>query len=187
MAPAVVASVFLTGCPRVLYLDYQPSTSMKGSGAVQVEGFAYAGHPTGLMKNKEVESGAQDPEALYLSEDIGEFFAGALKKELTLAGYNVGPDSPRTVSGTIEQFFLDYVGQQDQRFKIQTTFQISRADGPAFIHFLSVGAPAIQRLDEERVAHRARRQGLYRYVHEGCPSGRSALVRAGTGRMKRGS
>ena len=132
MAPAVVASVFLTGCPRVLYLDYQPSTSMKGSGAVQVEGFAYAGHPTGLMKNKEVESGAQDPEALYLSEDIGEFFAGALKKELTLAGYNVGPDSPRTVSGTIEQFFLDYVGQQDQRFKIQTTFQISRADGPAF-------------------------------------------------------
>ena len=132
MAPAVVASVFLTGCPRVLYLDYQPSTSMKGSGAVQVVGFAYAGHPTGLMKNKEVESGAQDPEALYLSEDIGEFFAGALKKELTLAGYNVGPDSPRTVSGTIEQFFLDYVGQQDQRFKIQTTFQISRADGPAF-------------------------------------------------------
>ena len=132
MAPAVVASVLLTGCPRVLYLDYQPSTSMKGSGAVQVEGFTYAGHPTGLMKKKEVESGAQDPEALYLSQDIGEFFAGALKKELTRAGYNVGPDSPRTVSGTIEQFFLDYLGQQDQRFEIQTTFQISRVDGPPF-------------------------------------------------------
>jgi hypothetical protein len=60
------------------------------------------------------------------------FFSGALKKELALAGYDLRSDSTRTVSGTIEQFFLDYVGQQDQRFKIQTTFQIARKDAPAF-------------------------------------------------------
>jgi hypothetical protein len=84
------------------------------------------------MKEKELQSGSRDPEALYLSQDIGEFFAGALKKELALAGYDLRPESTRTASGTIEQFFLDYVDQHDQRFIIQTTFQIVRKDAPTF-------------------------------------------------------
>jgi uncharacterized lipoprotein YajG len=125
-------TVLLSGCPRVLYLDYHPSTSTKGTGSVRVDTFAYAAHPTGLMKEKEVESDARDPELLYLSQDIGEFFAGALKKELTLAGYHLSADSSRTVTGTIEQFFLEYVGRQDQRFEIHTTFQIARPGAPAF-------------------------------------------------------
>jgi hypothetical protein len=115
-----------------LYLDYHPSTSIRGSGPIRIDAFAYSGHPTGLMKEKELQSSSRDPEALYLSQDIGEFFAGALKKELTLAGYDLRADSARTVSGTIEQFFLDYVDQQDQRFIIQTTFQILREDAPPF-------------------------------------------------------
>jgi hypothetical protein len=79
-----------------------------------------------------VESGAQDPEVLYLSQDIGEFFAAALTKELTRAGYEVGRDSSRAVSGTIEQFYLDYVGRHDQLFKIETTFRVARDGAPAF-------------------------------------------------------
>ena len=123
---ALLAMTVLTGCPRVLYLDYHPSASFKGSGPVRVDAFSYAGHPTGLMQQKEVESDNQDPEVLYLSEDIGEFFAGALRKELTRAGYEPRTDASRTVSGTIEQFYLDYVGRTDQRFKIETTFQVAR-------------------------------------------------------------
>ena len=122
----------LTGCPRVLYLDYHPSGSITGSGPVRVDAFSYAGHPTGLMEQKEVASGDQDPEVLYLSQDIGEFFAGALKKELTLAGYELRADAPRTVSGTIEQFYLTYVGRTDQRFKIETTFQVAGEGREAF-------------------------------------------------------
>src|SRR5687767_14609715 len=100
-----MAVTVLTGCPRVLYLDYQPSASITGSGPVRVDTFMYAGHPTGLMQQKEVESSEYDPERLFLSQDIGEFFANALRKELTSAGYEASPDSARTVSGTIEQFF----------------------------------------------------------------------------------
>lgn len=100
---------------------------------MRVDTFIYAGHPTGLMQQKEVESSEYDPERLFLSQDIGEFFANALRKELTSAGYKASPDSTRTVSGTIEQFFLDYVGGQEQRFQIQTLFEVSRQGGPPFV------------------------------------------------------
>jgi hypothetical protein len=123
---ATVLSLTLSGCPRVLYLDYQPSTSVRGSGAVRVDSFAYTGHPRGLMQQKELESGGRDVEALYLSQDIGEFFAGALKKELVSAGYELKPDAVRVVSGTIDHFFLDYVGREDQRFQMQATFRVER-------------------------------------------------------------
>jgi hypothetical protein len=131
LAVLFTAAVLLAGCPRVLYLDYQPSTLVKGSGPIRIENFTYAGHPTGLMKGNELQSSSRDPEALYLSQNIGDFFAGALKKEFVLAGYDLRPDSTRTTSGTIEQFFLDYI-EQDQRFIIQTTFQVERQDAPAF-------------------------------------------------------
>jgi len=132
ISTAILAVTVLTGCPRVLYLNYQPSASIKGSGPVRVGAFTYAGHPTGLMRQKEVESGRKDPEMLFLSQDIGEFFAGALIKELTLAGYEPRVDSSRAVSGTIEQFYLDYVGQHDQLFKIETTFLVAREGTPPF-------------------------------------------------------
>lgn len=132
LAVLLTTAVLLSGCPRVLSLDYQPSTSIKGSGPIRVDAFAYAGHPTGLMKEKELQSSSRDPEALYLSQNIGDCFAGALKKELALAGYDIRSDSTRTASGTIEQFFLDYVDQHAQRFIIQTTFHIARQDAPAF-------------------------------------------------------
>ena len=132
ISAALLVVTVLTGCPRVLYLDYQPSTSITGSGPVRVDAFTYAGHPTGLMQQKEVKSDEQDPEVLYLSQDIGDFFAAALKKELTRAGYALGEDSSRAISGTIDQFYLDYVGRQDQRFKIETSFRVVRQDGQPF-------------------------------------------------------
>jgi hypothetical protein len=129
---ALVAVTVLTGCPRVLYLDYHPSALLKGAGPVRVGAFTYAGHPTGLMRQKEVESGQKDPEVLFLSQDIGEFFAAALTKELVSAGYEPRPDAPKTISGNIEQFYLDYVGQHDQLFKIETRFEILSEGSPAF-------------------------------------------------------
>jgi hypothetical protein len=67
----LIVACLSSGCPRVLSLDYQPSNSVKGNGTVQVTPFLYAGHPTGLMKQKELESSSRDVEALYLSQDIG--------------------------------------------------------------------------------------------------------------------
>ncbi len=99
---------------------------------VRVESFLYAGHPTGLMQQKEVESGSKDPEALYLSQDIGRFFTEALKAELARAGYGVDEVSGRVISGTIQHFFLDYVGEYDQQFQIQAKFYVARRDAPIY-------------------------------------------------------
>lgn len=125
-------ALLCSGCPRVLYLDYHPSTPIKGKGPVRVATFEYSGHPTGLMKQKELESGTRNTERLYLSQNIGDFFTSALVKELALAGYDLEPDAERIVSGTIEQFFLDYVGGGDQHFQIRVTFSVSRKEAPPF-------------------------------------------------------
>jgi hypothetical protein len=132
MAVVLVAALMTAGCPRILYLNYEPSTSMKGHGPVQVDAFAYSGHPTGLVKMKEVESSKKDIEALYLSQDIGVFFTNALRSELAFAGYDLQPTSVRIVSGKIEQFYLDYVGEQDQLFLITATFYVAGKDGTSF-------------------------------------------------------
>ena len=132
VAALLVMALLTAGCPRVLYLNYQPSTPIKGSGTIQVDAFLYAGHPTGLMKQKELESIARNPEALYLSQDISVFFTNAIKAELAFGGYDVQPSSAHIVSGTIEHFLIDYVGANDQRFQIRVTFNIARKDAPVF-------------------------------------------------------
>ncbi len=125
-------TLLTSGCPRVLHLNYQPSTPIKGSGTIQVDPFHYAGHPTRLVKEKELESIVKNPEALYLSQDISIFFTNALKAELAFGGYDVQPASTRIVSGAIERFLIEYVGETDQRFQIQATFTIVRKDAPLF-------------------------------------------------------
>lgn len=130
-ALVVMASVSF-GCPRVLHLDYQPSNSIKGSGTVEVAPFLYVGHPTGLMKQKQLESSSRDVEALYLSQDIGEFFTSAVRQELAFSGYREQPGEGRVVSGTVEHFFLDYVGEVEQRFEIRASFTVNRTDAETF-------------------------------------------------------
>ena len=127
-----MTALLTAGCPRVLYLNYQPSTPIKGSGTIQVDPFLYAGHPTRLVKEKELKSIASNPEALYLSQDIVIFFTNALKAEFNFGGYDVQPSSTHIVSGTIEHFLIDYVGEKDQRFQILATFNVARKDAPVF-------------------------------------------------------
>jgi hypothetical protein len=132
VAALLILACLSSGCPRVLHLDYRPSNSLKGTGIVQVAPFLYAGNPTGLVKQNELESTSRDVEALYLSQNIGEFFTDAVRKELAFSGYNVQPGETRIVSGTIEHFFLEYVGQAEQRFEILATFNVNRMDAAVF-------------------------------------------------------
>lgn len=132
IAGLLAVALLAAGCPRVLHLDYQPSNSIKGNGAIEVAPFLYAGHPTGLVKQKELESSARNVEALYLSQNIGEFFTNAVRQELAFSGYHVQPGETRVLSGTVEHFSLDYVGEVEQRFEIRATFKIDRTDSAAF-------------------------------------------------------
>lgn len=130
VAALVIVAWASVGCPRVLHLDYQPSNSIKGNGTVEVAPFLYAGHPPRLVKQK--EPSYRDVEALYLSQEIGEFFTNAVRQELAFSGYHVQPGEARIVSGTVEQFFLDYLGEVEQRFEIRATFKVNRTDAAVF-------------------------------------------------------
>ncbi len=181
-----VAVTVLTGCPRVLYLDYHPSASITGSGPVRVDTFAYAGHPTGLMKQKEVESGEHDPERLFLSQDIGEFFATALRKELTSAGYEARPDSIPSRLGN-HRTVLPRLCRRSGPAVSNTDPLPGVARGRSAVHdILSIGAATSQRLDEKRFTHRTRRPRLYRSVRQRGASRRSAVVSTNEGFFPRG-
>jgi hypothetical protein len=41
-------------------------------------------------------------------------------------------DAGRIVSGAIEQFFLDYVGKNEQHFQMRATVNVARKDAPPF-------------------------------------------------------
>jgi uncharacterized lipoprotein YajG len=125
-----LAIVVLTGCPGVIALDYVPSNSLKGQGMVQVDAFRYEyrGSRPGpaRFRSEEIESSTEDIERLYLSQDIGEFFAKALKSELTHSGYQVVASHDLHVAGVVDRFSFDWTQAEDEVFELDVTYRVTR-------------------------------------------------------------
>src|SRR5918997_2172158 len=79
--------LILSGCPRILSIDYQPSNTIKGEGTIQIGPFRYMPFENGQVHAKQVQLNAQAAGSLYLSEDVAAFFAEALRRELASSGY----------------------------------------------------------------------------------------------------
>ncbi len=128
----------LTGCPAVIALDYVPSNSLKGQGPVQVDTFRYEyrGPKPGpaRFRSEEVESSTEDIERLYLSQDIGQFFAKALKSELTHSGYQVVDSHELKIFGVVDRFAFDWRQVEDQTFEIQVTYRVTRDQASVYDH-----------------------------------------------------
>jgi hypothetical protein len=120
----------MIGCPAVITLDYVPSNSLKGQGTVQVETFRYEyrGPKPGpaRFRSGEIESGTEDVERLYLSQDIGQFFAKALRSELSHSGYQVVDSHELKISGVVDRFAFDWSQVEDETFEIQVTYRVMR-------------------------------------------------------------
>ena len=92
LAVPLTAVVLLAGCPRVLYLDYQPSTVMKGSGPIRIDAFAYAGHPTGLMKENELQGVLKALRAAHIDiVAIHNHMTGEDPRVMFLHYWGIGP------------------------------------------------------------------------------------------------
>jgi hypothetical protein len=133
-----LATVGLAGCPGVIALDYVPSNSLKGQGTVQVDTFQYEyrGPQPGpaRFRSEEIESSTEDVERLYLSQDIGEFFAHALKSELTHSGYQVVSSHDLHVGGVVDRFSFDWTQGEDEVFEIDVTFHVMRAQSTLYTY-----------------------------------------------------
>ncbi len=129
LVPAMLLALALahSGCPRVIALDYQPANPLKGVGHVQVEPFVYLAAKRGDVRSHEVESNPEGVGKLFLSQHIGVLFADALKSELTHSGYDVAQAPDRVVTGEIQRFYLDWVGEANKTFTLEVEYQITSA------------------------------------------------------------
>jgi hypothetical protein len=134
---AVVALLLLStwltaGCPRVISLDYIPSNPLKGHGRLQVETFEYRAPQQGVDRPKKMQADAEEFEAFYLSQNIGDFFTQALKSELDHSGYEVAPTEALVITGTVERFYFDYEGPDGQVFEIHVSYRVNRSGAVAY-------------------------------------------------------
>jgi hypothetical protein len=61
---------------------------------------------------------------LYLSHDVAEFFTEAVRRELVSSNYQVAPHAPRSITGSIERFYLDWVADADMTFDLSVTYVV---------------------------------------------------------------
>jgi len=120
--------LILSGCPRILSLDYQPSNVLKGQGTIQIESFRYAPFEKGEVRAKQVQLNPHAAGSVYLSQDVALFFTDALKRELIHSGYQITPQTERSLSGRIDRFYLDWVDAGDITFDMSVTYVIREGD-----------------------------------------------------------
>src|SRR5262245_10019565 len=87
-----------TGCPRIVSMEYQPTNSLKGQGTVGTAPFLYRPSDEHRARPHQVETDPASKNKLYLAQEIGTFFADALRKELDRSGYRTTEPSDHIVS-----------------------------------------------------------------------------------------
>ncbi|MET0515777.1 MAG: hypothetical protein ABW047_10690 [Nitrospiraceae bacterium] len=113
-ATILALSALATGCGRMVAIKYEATNPWKGQGAVTVVPFRYEAAEDHRVSPREVETNRAANTELYLSQEIGAFFTEAFRRELAHSGYRIEESSPRTVSGAITRFFVDWL--EDERF-----------------------------------------------------------------------
>jgi hypothetical protein len=126
-----LALISTVGCLRLLSLDYQATNSMKGQGPVSVAGFHYQATDEQRVRPHEVETPPRSEAKLFLSEPIGSLFSRALQSELARSGYTTTESSPRTISGMVTRFYLDWRREGERTFNLEVTYLVqSEAQRP---------------------------------------------------------
>ena len=112
------------GCGRMVTLKYEPTNPWKGHGTLTVLPFRYEAAERNRVRPREVETNRASRSGLFLSQEIGSFFTGALQQELVRSGYTTGEPSPITISGTIERFYVDWGNGLDRSFELQVVYSV---------------------------------------------------------------
>lgn len=121
--------VSTVGCLRVLSLDYQATNSIRGQGTVHVVGFHYQPADEQRVRPREVETPTRSEGKIFLSETIGTVFSKALQSELVQSGFTITESSPRSVSGVVTRFYLDWTNERERTFVLDVTYSV-QSDGP---------------------------------------------------------
>jgi len=128
----LLCAVTATGCPRMVSLDYQPTNPLRGQGTVETAPFRYQASDEHRMRPRQVETDPSAKTDLFLSQEIGVFFSGALRLELSRSGYTMSDSSDRIVSGTITRFYLDWRSEEDRSFDLAADYTVQSGERTLF-------------------------------------------------------
>lgn len=129
----VLIPMVLAGCGRLLSIDYEATNVVKGEGMVRVNSFRYEPFETHRVRPRQVETHPEAKSELFMVDEVGGFFAQALRKELLKSGYMLSESSDRVLSGTLRRFYLDWSSDQRNRsFQLGVDYTVSRKEGAAF-------------------------------------------------------
>ncbi|MDO5639728.1 MAG: hypothetical protein Q4G28_07645 [Neisseria sp.] len=126
---AVVVAAVLAGCSTTVPVNYVPSPSMRGEGAVSVGQFVYAPAQRGEVKPNQFQpspGGALG--SMYLSETVDELLKDALVKELIAAGFNPEDTSGLQITGTVDRFIYDWVGFVEMDMYMDVSYTVKKGD-----------------------------------------------------------
>lgn len=127
-AGLLLCFVTVTGCPRMVSLDYQPSNPLRGQGTVGIATFRYQPSDEHRVRPRQVETNPSAKTNLFLNQEIGVFFSDALRLELSRSGYAMNDSSDRFVSGTIIRFYLDWRSGEDRSFELVADYTVQSSE-----------------------------------------------------------
>ena len=129
----VLVLVVLAGCGRLVSIDYDAANVIKGEGIIRVNPFRYEPFETHRLGPRQVETHPEAKSELFMVDEIGVFFADALKKELLKSGYTLNDSADRVLSGMLTRFYLDWSSDQmDRSFQLGVDYSVSRKEQAPF-------------------------------------------------------
>ena len=129
----VVILMVLSGCGRLVSIEYEATSVLKGEGAIRVASFTYEPFEAHRVRPRQVETHPEAKSELFMVEEIGGFFTDALRKELLKSGYSLNEAAERVLSGAVTRFYLDWTtDQMDRSFQLGVNYIVSRKEEALF-------------------------------------------------------
>jgi hypothetical protein len=119
--------IISNGCATNLPAYYAPSILLEGKGNVTVERFKYIIDEHNLKPNQ-INTGAGFT-PMYFNQNIDEYVADAVKKELKFIGYSLSSSTDKVIGGDIIEFTCDYVGFVNVDYIVKIKFSIKVNEG----------------------------------------------------------
>ena len=113
-------------------IDYQPTNTLRGQGMVGTAPFRYQASDEHRVRARQVETNPSAKTELFLTQEIGAFFAEALRLELGRSGYRLKEPSDRIVSGTITRFYLDWRSGENRSFELAVGYTVQSGERTLF-------------------------------------------------------
>jgi len=123
----------VAGCGRLVSIDYEATNTVKGEGVLRVGPFKYLAYDMHRARPRQVETHPGAKSELFMVDEVGGFFANALRKELLKSGYTLNESADRVLSGTLTRFYFDWTSDQvDRSFQLGVDYIVSRKEEPLF-------------------------------------------------------